>query len=177
MSALIRLFWNICLFRRGPQDTPYSPTLFGILLILNLAFDFVALLVPDTKGETLPLSLVIPFLLAQFLMLLTVVNLVLWMHGHSARVLQTLTTMFGVEIILDLALVPLQVLAMFLGEQSALVAFFYLGLMAFFIWSLAIHTHIFRHALSTSIFTAGSYALMLFILSLVIRFQMLPVSG
>ena len=58
-----------------------------------------------------------------------------------------------------------------------MLAMFYLGTMMIFIWELGIYSHIFRHALATSIFRAGGYALLLFVLSFVVYAQMLPVAA
>ena len=175
MSALIRLFWDICTFQRGPQDTPYSTFLFGSLLLINLALEFATFLVPDGKGVTTPVSRVIPYLLVDAVSSMGLVYLALWIHGHAARTLQTITTLLGVGIVITIAQLPLNFLASNAGDQVNMQTMFYLGTMAVFIWQLALYTHIFRHALSTSIFRAGGYALLMFILSFVVYYQMLPV--
>ena len=177
MSALIRLFWGVCIFQRGPQDTPYSPFLFGALLVLNLGYGFALFLISDGSGVTLPASSVIPYLLADVASSMGAVYLILWIHGHTARSLQTITTLLGAELIIGIAQLPFKFLASTAGEQPNMLAMFYLGTMVIFMWELAVYTHIFRHALSTSIFRAGGYALLLFILSFVVYYQMLPVAS
>jgi len=177
MSALIRLFWDICTFQRGPQDTPHSPFLFGVLLFIKLVFELATFFIPDGTGTILPLSNIIPYLLADAAISIGVIYLILWTHGHTGRALQTLTATLGVDIIIGFAQLPFKFLANAAGDQMNMLAMFYLGTMVIFIWELAVYSHIFRHALSTSIFRAGGYALLLFILSFVVYYQMLPVAG
>lgn len=177
MSALIRLFWDICTFRRGPQDTPYSSALFGILLMINLAYGYVSFLIPDGKGGSPSATVILPFLLVHTVLTLGMVYLVLWMHGRAARSVQTITAMLGADMLIGFARLPFLFLAAQTGEQVNLLVMLYLGFMVTIGWELAVHTHIFRHALSTTIFRGGAYALLLFALSLVIHYQMLPVAS
>jgi hypothetical protein len=176
MSALIRLFWSICIFQRGPQDVPYSPFLFGGALLINILFGLFALMIPDYHGATQPLARVIFFLVVATLISVGFVIMVLWVHGHVSRSLQTLTTMLAADTITGLAQIPFSLLVSVAGNNGALVLLFYLGMMAALMWQLAVYTHIFRHALSVSVFRGGAYALVLFILSLMIQAQMLPVT-
>ena len=176
MSALIRLFWDICTFQRGPQDTPYSPFLFGSLLLINLGIEFATFLIPDAKGATTPVSSVIPYLLVDAVSAMGLAYLALWVHGRAARSLQTITTLLGADIFISVAQLPFNFLASSASDQVNLQAMFYLGTMVISLWELAVYTHIFRHALSTSIFRAGGYALLMFILSFVVYYQMLPVA-
>lgn len=177
MLALIRLFWDICTFQRGPQDTPHSSFLFGLLLVLDLVLGFLSLLIPDNKGLTHPLSQTIPYILVDELITMGFVMLTLWTRGYLSRAVKTITTMLAVDIILGLAHMPFGVLAATAGHQVNMLGLFYLGTMVILLWQLAVYSHIFRHALSVSIFRAGGYSLVLFILSLLIRAQMLPVTG
>lgn len=175
MLALIRLFWDICTFRRGPQDVPYSPFIFTVLLIINLSLGLVSLFIPDNRGETHSLSQILPFLVVATLMTIFYVILVLWAHGHVARTLQTLTTMFATDTLLGIVQLPFSFLAAVAGKQMMLILIFYLGMMGLLMWQLAVYTHIFRQALSASVFRGGSYALILFVLSIMIQAMMLPV--
>ena len=43
MRALFNLFLDICLFRRGPQDVPASPLLFGLAMLVYLIVGVVLL--------------------------------------------------------------------------------------------------------------------------------------
>lgn len=177
MSALIRLFLGICTFKRGPQDVPYSPFLLGFILVVKLLFEFATSLIPDSKGATLPVGTVVSLLFVDTGFIILFVYIVLWLNGRTARSVQTITTMLGVDLIVDLAKLPLQYLASSAGNQPSMLGLFYIGSMAVFVWELMIFSHVFRHALSTTIFRAGGYALLLFVLGLVISLQLIPVSN
>ncbi|MBI1422489.1 MAG: hypothetical protein GC149_03410 [Gammaproteobacteria bacterium] len=177
MLALIRLFWDICTFRRGPQDVPHSFFLLGSLLLVKLAIELVIFYIPNGTGATLSLSAVVPYMLADAAIAMGVVYLIVWLNGYAARGLQTVTATVGVDIVLTIAQLPFKYLVSSAGNQADKVAIFYFGTMLIFLWELGIYSHVFRHALSTSIFKAGGYALLCFILSFVIYYQMLPVAG
>jgi len=177
MSALIRLFWDICIFRRGPQDVPYSQFLFGSLLFIKLTFELATFFIPDGMGSTLPATTVIPYIVVDALASIAAIYAILWLHGHRDRAIQTLTTTLGVDIIIGMAQLPFKFLASSAGTQINMLAMFYLGTMVIFVWELSVYSHVFRQALSTSIFRAGGYALLLFIMSFVIYYQMIPVTS
>lgn len=176
MSSLLRLFWDICTFRRGPQDTPYSPFLFGLLLVVYLAFGLGTYLLPDSRGVTHPLIQIIAYLLVDAIIWMSLVFLILRAYGFATRSLQTITSLLAVEIILNFVQLPFVLIVSGASSQTvgtSLINIF--GTMLILLWELAIYTHIFRNALSTSIFKAGGFALVLFVVSIVINFQMLPV--
>jgi hypothetical protein len=175
MSALIRLFWDICTFKRGPQDIPYSSALFALLLIINFVYNFSTLLIPDNKGATHSPGEIIAYLLVDAIVSIGIVLLILWTHHRFARSLQTLTALSAADLIIGIADLPFLILASTAGNQVNLIFVFYLGFMVLLIWQLAVYTHILRHALSGGVFQGGGYALLLFVLSLLVHSQMLPV--
>jgi len=177
MSALIRLFWDICIFKRGPQDVPYSQFLLGIMMALEFLLGFLAMLIPDNQGATRPLSQIIPFLLADILLTIGFTSLVLWLHGKVVRIRQTITTLFGVDILLGFIHLPFIFVAMAAGKQVEMLGMYYLGTMIVLMWQLGVYSSVFRHALSISIFRGGGFALVLFFLSLYLRALMLPVAN
>ena len=178
MSALLRLFWDICIFRRGPQDMPYSRFLFGGLLLAYLIFGLFIYLLPDSKGFSHPLNQIMLYLFVDTAAWMGVLYLILRSHGYAARALQTLTTLLAIEIVLNLAHLPFILLVSGTGSQTVMSTLLNVfGTMLILLWELALYTHILRNALATSIFKAGGFALMLFVLSIVINLQMLPVSN
>lgn len=177
MLSLLRLFWEICKFKRGPQDVPYSSFLFGALLTIDLILGMLILLIPDYKGHTLPLSIILPYILADAGVTISFVFLVLWGHGHTRRLMQTLCSMLGIDILFGAVHAPISMLAVSAGDQSGILGFFYMATILMLMWQLIINSNIFRHAVSASIFLGGTYAVVLFFLSLYLRSLMLPVPG
>jgi hypothetical protein len=110
MMELLRLYAQIALLRRGPQDVPASP----LLLALTVAGFFavncvVGLLLPSGAGNWLQLAVEIAFLLAWYAALLSALK-------RSERFLQTATALFGYQ----LALSPLTIPAGWLIQRVVL---------------------------------------------------------
>ncbi len=146
MNAIIKLFWQICLQRTGPDAVPASSAL---LVFTGLLYGVLNLLVWVWTG---------PASLLQASGTLALVTggwlLVLWgimlMMGKTVRYQQTLTALLGVNVILVLLSVPLRFVADSLGETSALrmpVGFMLIGL---FVWGVFIEGFIYHRALDIS---------------------------
>lgn len=173
MQALVKIFWDICLFRRGPQDTPPSLYLLALLLALNLVFAFIMLRVPDNNGMAPDGGQILRFLLVHTLVIFALVYVILWASRYKARFLQTITAMQGADLIVGLAQLPLHVLAANITDQVSLAMVVFIGFMFTIGWGLAIHTHIFRHALSCSIFRGGAFAILILFTSLYVQYLFL----
>jgi hypothetical protein len=154
MTELARLYAQITLLRKSPQDVPAS----ALLLVLTALVHFVLNLV---LGVLFPS---IPGPLALLLVVYTVVTVVwyaglLQIVGKPERFLQTTTAVFGFQIVLT----PLSVLSDWLlrrfSEDSvwqfpiALVFFIVLA------WTIAVNSHVVKAALEWS--TASSVALVI----------------
>lgn len=145
MTELIRLFAQIALLRRGPQDLPAS----GLLLALAVAAYFavnclVANLVPPASGWPAHLAVDIAFTLAWYYGLLRVA-------GRPERTLQTSSAVFGYQAVLT----PLLLVSEWLMRRFAQdttwqlpVALLWLILV---VWVVAANSHIVKAALEWSI--------------------------
>ncbi|HEX4388197.1 MAG TPA: hypothetical protein VH109_06195 [Steroidobacteraceae bacterium] len=107
MRELVRLFTDITLLRRGPQDLPASP----LLLVLTIGAYLVLFLLASAIAprQQLPAQGVLyaAFTVAWYAVLLRLV-------GRPERTLQTLTGLFAVQLVLS----PLQ-----LGADVLLLRF------------------------------------------------------
>ena len=113
MIALIRLFVDILLLRRGPQDLPAAPALLAALLIVN--FLVGGLFFDPGEEQASGWAQTATDLGLQMLM----AALVLQLRGFQARVLQTLSAFAGTGLLLSLILVPIVVM---LTAETASVA-------------------------------------------------------
>jgi hypothetical protein len=162
MSQLISLFWSITLFRKGPQDVPYSRLLLywmltvdaGVnsgLLIINAAEMIWAQVLADTcitAAFTWPL---------------------LYFAGLKARFMQTWTSLLGTDVIISLfAAAPLISL-----EQHANNAAQW-ALLLLLLWHWLVYGHIFRHALNRSWSMGLALALFYILLSSQIMGALFP---
>jgi len=95
MRELLRLFGQIALLRRGPQDVPASPLLLIVTVLGFIAISFlVKSLLPATQGPwLLELMVEVLFMLGWYAVLLRFVN-------RPERFLQTATALFGYQIVL-----------------------------------------------------------------------------
>ena len=145
---MLRLLWDLCRFRRGPQDLPYSVALARALVLADAGAGLLYLRVVGA-GEggvaRLAVSLLIALLLPWVL---------LRSRGLGDRYVQTLSALVGTGVLFTLAYLPVAALAADLpvpklGEtptrEQLAVAWLTLALVA---WKLTINGHVWRHALN-----------------------------
>lgn len=130
MSAFLKLFLDIVLWRQGPQDLPASSLLFRLTLGAYVAVSAIQLSLLKESGATW-----LVFLVADPLLLTGCVWMILKVYNHPERFLQTATAVLGTGALLGLLLyLPLQVLlsSLGLGPDSGLARFFALLLLGSF---------------------------------------------
>jgi len=157
MLQLISAWFDLCLFRKGPQDMPAS----GILLGLSLAAYFLVsfLVALSSSGIAAAVQLAV----LDVLLLLVFVASLLYLQTKTERVVQTLAAMAGSGTLMGLFAMPLVLLVdpeLPAGQLSPLLTGSWLSLL---IWNLFVMAHIMRHALSTS-FAVGLGAAVLYAL-------------
>lgn len=159
MSAFLKVFLDIVLWRRGPQDLPASGLLFQFTLAAYVAVSLVQLAALGETGATW-----FVFLVVDPALLTLCVWLVLRLFGHPERFLQTASAVLGTGALLGLALyLPLQMLlvARGAGPQDVLSQFVALGLMIVF---GLVTGRILQLGTGSSLFTGVSVALGYFLL-------------
>lgn len=178
MQALIRLFIDIALHRKGPQDVPASGAVFALALLAYLAVGAAVLWPSAASLPALFGQLAVdPVLMAVFF------GGLLALRRRSARISQTLAALFGTGALLSaLALPFVWLVAQTLGdgapppgtEPAAL-----LGTMALFLLlfaSLLVTGHILRHALEWSYAAGVLTAVTYFALSVIVLRRLFPVA-
>lgn len=156
MHALITLampFARIVAHRAGPQHLPASGFLLGLVVLLHVAVYYVAmwiLEVEPVRAATLPLldTVTQGALFAGLLALL----------GVPERMLQTLTAVFGADVLLNLLQLPLAIIGPISAESPA-ATLSLLALIALALWSLGVKGHILRHAAGLPYFLGVAIAL------------------
>lgn len=142
MSSLIRLFLDICLLRRGPQDVPASTTLMQLCTLLYLVSGFVLLVFDETPVWQNAAKVAIDF----GLFMAIVWGALVW-RGHRARWQQTWTALMGSCTLLALVALPIIRWVFVSAEGGAvapLAATLWFGIV---LWNLAVIGHVMRHAL------------------------------
>ena len=157
--VLLRLFLDICLGKKGPQDLPSSGFLLGLIFVVNAAVGLIVLLVETN------LSAGVFELLLSLTWLVCFTYLVLILNGRINRFLPTMTALLGTDTVISLIALPF-LIWMNRAADVRLPYYIVIGLMC---WSMIIIGHILRHALSTThgfgmglalLYLLGSYQLM-----------------
>jgi len=172
MRVIFRLFLELCLFRRAPQDIPYSVFLFSFTLFLNIVLAMVNLLVLVEESRRPGLGDALQYVAIRTVLFLALIYIIMHLLGFKNRALQTLTAIQGADTVLGLIFLLVGMALTLLPEGSPLLI---LIIMLFLGWSLAIHSNIYRHALSVSLFTAGFLAAGLFFLEVLLEKKLSPV--
>ena len=141
MQALLKVFWDIALWRRGPRDVPASRTLLGATALLYLATSTIQSQLID--GPTLAVVRGVAdlgFTAGVFWLCLAIAR-------RSHRLLQTLTAVLGTGTLLALPMIVLFLLADALGPEGPVAGALKLVLLPLLIWDLCVLAHIVRQAL------------------------------
>lgn len=142
MMDLLRLYGQIALLRRGPQDLPASPLLLAATVTGFFAVNcLVSVLLPPFQGPwVLYLVVEVLFLLAWYAVLLRVMK-------RPERFLQTATALFGYQLVLaPLITVASWLVQRFQNDPNALLPVLILAL-GLAVWVVAAGGHIVRAAL------------------------------
>jgi hypothetical protein len=157
VQKFLRIFLDIVLWRRGPQDLPVSRLLLAVTVVAYVAVSIAQLaLLEESASSWLFFLVVDPLLLAAWVWLL------LKLYGKSERFLQTASAVFGTGAVLGLGLyLPLQVLVMALGEAPASGIAQVFGLLVLVTFAL-VAGRIFKLATDSNLFTGIAVALTYF---------------
>lgn len=168
MPPAISLFWNLCLFRTGPEQVPYSPRLTGWVLALWVVVALpLVLSVPGLTGARAPL-----FMAATVGTEFIAVALLLGWRNFGSRLLQTMTALLGADLLLNLLSWPL--VLPFAGERTPAAVFAAFAQLLLFGWSIAVKGHILRSALELPRFTAYLLAVTLALITMALVGALFP---
>ena len=159
MLELIRTLFNICLLRKGPEDLPRS----GILLAVALAL----LAVPEFLTHNFDKSLTSRDLLLLLVSLgigLAVYAAILLINSKGQRFVQTATAIVGANAVLS------TIAFLLLGSVSALLdaGAAQTALMVVLLWSITVEGHIFSRALEQHLSVGIAFAMLVFIMQLML---------
>lgn len=157
MSELLLALRNLCLLRIGPQDLPYSPTLLGMVLGLNLVLDTTVGFLLGKAGMAFAASLI------GLAVIIGGVWLLLRMRQLEARFVQAALAIGAAALLFSVLAVPVQMLMAPLPDDlDKLSDTQTMGMMVLAGiggWSLAVTGHVLRHALERSFLTGVLLAL------------------
>ncbi|MGR9053187.1 MAG: hypothetical protein ACU84J_11105 [Gammaproteobacteria bacterium] len=150
MYEFVKLLFDICLFRKGPQDLPVSVILLRLTMAIYAAVSALILLLDRSVFEVL-LQVAV-----EILLVVVFAKGVLALAGKSERYVQTACALFGTDALIGFFAVP--VFASLAIERMTLLAVpLYMVLV---LWNWTVTGHILKHALSESYFFALGIALL-----------------
>lgn len=153
MMVFWRLFLDIVLFKKGPQDVPDSPVLFALVLLADVVIStVVGALEGDVSG-----ALVQAFVAS--VLLLAFVALILLLTSHRERFQKTATAVLGCDALMTLAALPVSLLSDVLSGLGLLI-------MGILFWNLLVFAHILKHALGVGYALSVALALIFTLTSL-----------
>ena len=147
-------YWDICLFKESPENTPYSITrmvLSGILLVLlmTIEWDYAHFNSSEdlVNNVFISICLVISYSIYTYLML--------YFKELTPRLVQTVTSLYSINIIIHILIIPLLILAPHLSLANLKNPFFlFIGILYLFlslglsVWQFVITAHIYKFALN-----------------------------
>jgi hypothetical protein len=153
MREVIRLFVQIALLKRGPQDLPASTFLLVASVIGYVVVSVVVSgLLPPSGAWSAELVIDVLFTLAWYIGLLRLL-------GRPERTVQTLTAMFGLQAVVAPPLIASQWLMRRFGQDSDWQLAIAFGGLVLVIWLIAALSQVVKAALEWS--TAASVALVI----------------
>jgi hypothetical protein len=150
MRELIRLYTQIALLRRGPQDLPVSTLLLVLTVLAYLLISLVVSLILPPVKEQLPLSRwLVPLLIGTVFTLVWYAAL-LRLVGRPERTLQTVTAVFGLQTMLAPPSIAFEwLMQRYIEDSTWQVPITCVGLLLL-AWLIAANSHIVRAALEWS---------------------------
>lgn len=150
MFEFTKLIFSLCLLQKGPQDIPYSVSLFRITVTVYALISFMILILSTNWWMALQQVLI------GIVLTLVFTWLILSYFRKIARFYQTATALFGTDAMINFFAVP-ALASLTIGMTAGLAYLVLIGLMA---WHWLVSGHIFRHALNINLLFGLGVALL-----------------
>ena len=153
MFAYLNLLFNICIFKKGPQDIPQSSVLLRHTII---SFSIVSYLLKQISVDSFNALLQVG---VELIIIISFTLLILSISNKFYRFVQTACALIGTDVLISLFAMPI-IATLSLDSNNILASF---SMLALIIWSWLVTTHIIRHAINKPFsFAAGIVFLYIF---------------
>ena len=169
MKPLFGLFWQICVFRKGPDAVPYSTSLLGLLVIACLMFTAGLIYALDATYFQAKLLGGVLGLMGWMAMLFGLLSL----KKASSRWVQTMSACLGTDLVMGVLVIPLQWLLLS-GMQNGFTVLGQIGLLMAMIWDILIKARIYESAMSLDRFQAVVMSVFIWLTVWVVSLSFLP---
>lgn len=168
MLDILTLIFDICLFKKGPQDVPYSLLLLRVMLVADAVASYILLSISNQWFIALLQASI------GIILLLAFSWIVLFLGKRLERFYQTSCALLGTDALVSFFALP-GTATLMTGRMTLLAFSVMLGLM---VWHWAVTGHIIRHALGkTLMFGLGLAFLYIWVSFQVIALLFPEVSG
>lgn len=159
MPAVVEIFRDILMLRRGPQDLPYSAQLLGIVAAICIAVQLPVAWMRDIGAGTVLVSAALWLAFS-----LGLLRLLLTLREKGSRFVQAATAFLGCNAAFNAIGIPI---ALLVGTppqtpEQMTGAQVVAGLISLplLVWKVAVDAHVFRHSLDISFGGGVAVALM-----------------
>lgn len=159
MFDILKLLFDICIFKKGPQDLPYSVWLFRILLAIYVIVRILMLKIHFDWINVFLQVITDIFLVTLFFWTM------LYLARKAGRFYQVISAVLGTDALISFFALP-GMASMETGQGGLLV---FLVMLALIGWHWTITGHIIRHALGQGL----SFGLGLAFLYLLVSYQVM----
>ena len=159
MFELIKLLFDICLFKQGPQDLPPSVWLLRLLIVVDVIVSFLMVSIHTGLAVSLLQAITSALLIVGFSWLM------LYLARKPERFCQTASALVGTDAMISFFALP-GIASMTIGTGALLAFTITIALM---LWHWAVIGHIIRNALGQNwtfslglafLYILGSYQVM-----------------
>jgi len=157
MQEIIKAFWQIVLFRQGPDYLPDSKVLLYFAGVVYVLVDILVI------SALYPRNALPPLLLIDTGFLIVWCVGILSLFGFKLRIPQTLTALFGTGAMLQLLAFPLTAWPSFGIPLEIPLAFRALVAVIILLWSVAVFGHILSRAIERALGVGIAFAVVYFI--------------
>ncbi len=154
MYELGKLFFDIAIFKKGPQDVPFSPWL---LRLLVLVYALVNLLVLKMSNNLLDSLLQVGL---EVILVLAFAWLMTTLSNRKERYPQTACALVGTDALISVFALP--ALATLVGKGNL---FSFIMVVVLMLWHWLVTAHIIRHTLSQPLLSGLGIAFLYFVVS------------
>jgi hypothetical protein len=136
MYELLKLFFDICLFKKGPQDIPVSNWLLRFLIVIYAFISFLIIFLSSDAADTI-LQVLIGIML-----ILGPAWVILYVAKKLHRYQQTTCALIGTDTLFSFFALP--AMATLIGQGTMLA---FITIVILMLWHWVVSGHIFSQAL------------------------------
>jgi fumarate reductase subunit D len=160
-ELLLKRYWLVTTLKEGPENTPYSPFIMGIVSLLFFFLIVVQWHLADLK-HVLTISTSILAAITLLISYFSYSYVLLKLNKRETRSLQTVTTLFACHMIIHFFAFPLLFTAPILAQATlSPSAILFIGVVYLLLtivltfWQFMVTIHIYKHALEVETLAAA----------------------